>query len=202
MRGFVYVFIITAFSSFGQSWEVKNHPNNRRKAIVVDSILVSDFVYTEVSELSENKAYVAQGELYAYINKKGEELTPYIFAVANNFENGYAVVGDSAAQSVINERMQLIVPLQYLTARLPIYDLIVVQSYEGTWGVFDVQGSVKLPCIYDIPPHILTKDIIIVRKEEDYGVVNDCNEEIHKIGFQYISPDGLGYKSGKYLRLF
>ncbi|MEJ6662361.1 MAG: hypothetical protein QNL79_08515, partial [Bacteroidia bacterium] len=78
------LFSVFATFSFAQRWEVKDHPNNRKKAIVVDSVTISDFVYTEVSELSENKAYVSQGELYAYIDAAGIELTPYVFAEANN----------------------------------------------------------------------------------------------------------------------
>ena len=88
MRGLTAILCLAAISCCAQSWQVKTHPNSKRMAIQVDSIIISDFVYTEVSELSEGKAYVAQGELYAYINERGEELTPYVFTVATNFQNG------------------------------------------------------------------------------------------------------------------
>ncbi len=202
MRGLTAILCLAAISCCAQSWQVKKHPNGKRMAIQVDSVIISDFVYTEVSELSEGKAYVAQGELYAYINERGEELTPYVFTVATNFQNGFAIVGDSSTQSVIDDSMQLIFPLEYARVRLPVLGLIVVQSLQGDWGVVDIDGNVKLPCIYDLPPHVINRDCIIVRKNEEYGVVNDCNMVVHTMGYQYISPDGLGYKSGKYLRLF
>jgi hypothetical protein len=188
--------------AYGQEWGVLNHPNNRTKAIVVDSVQISEFVYTEISDLSEDKAYIAKGDLYAYINKKGKELTPYMFTMASNFTNGYALVGDSFNMSVLNEQMQLIVPFEYERAKLPVHGLICVQSFAGFWGIYDVKGDLKLPCIYDLPPQILSRDLIIVRKNEEYGVVNDCNEILYNCAYQYISADGLGYKQGKYLRLF
>ncbi len=75
-------------------------------------------------------------------------------------------------------------------------------SVSGTLGVYDVAGNINFTFIYDLPPHIINRDCIIVRKNEDYGVVNDCNETIFNCAYQYITADGLGYKQGNYLRLF
>lgn len=202
MRSIAIIFVLLSLMSDAQQWEVKNHPNNRRKAIVVDSIAISDYVYTEVSELSEGKAYVAQGDLYAYIDKQGNEVTPYVFAEANNFNNGFAVVGDSFNRSILNERMQLIIPFQFARVRLPVLGLILVQSHEGMWGAYDTLGNLMLPFVYDLPPQILSLDKIIVRKNEEYGVVNDCNETVFNCAYQYITAEGWAYKQGKYLRLF
>lgn len=202
MRSVTIIACLIATYCNAQQWEIDNHPNNRRKAIIVDSVPISDYVYTEVSELSEGKAYVAQGDLYAYIDETGKEITPYIFAEANNFTNGYAIVGDSFNRSVLNDRMQLIVPFQFARVRLPKLGLIVVQSHEGMWGAYDVMGNLKLPFIYDLPPNIVELNKIIVRQAEEYGVVNDCNETVYNCAYQYISADGLAYKQGKYLQLF
>ncbi len=201
MRLITIIILLATIPCIAQSWQVINHLNNRRKAIQVDSVLISDYVYSEISELSEKKAYVAQGELYAYINEQGQELTPYVFAVAHNFENGYAIVGDSTSQSVLNDKMQLILPLEYARVRLPIQGLIVVQSHAGLWGVFDVMGNAKLPFIYDLPPHIITRNTIIVRREEEYGVVDEYNTTKYNCSYQYITPHGYAYRSGKYLKL-
>ena len=196
------LFSVFATFSFAQRWEVKDHPNNRKKAIVVDSVTISDFVYREVSELSENKAYVSQGELYAYIDAAGIELTPYVFAEANNFSNGFSIVADSFSKSILNEKMQFVVPFEFQEVRLPKHGLIVVQSSSGTWGVYDTRGVLKLPLVYDLPPNIVNLETIIVRKNELYGVVNDCNESRYNCRYQYIDPNGLGYQSGRHLRLF
>jgi hypothetical protein len=202
MRSIVILAVLGVLPSLAQFWGVKNHPNNRKKAVVARDVVISDYVYTEVGDLSEGKAYVAQGELYAYIDERGKELSPYIFTVVSNFTGGYAIIGDSLAMSVINEHMQLIVPLQFQRVKLPVCGLIAVQSFEGSWGVYDVLGNLRLPFIFDLPPHILSRDKIIVRQNEEYGVVNDCNEYIFNCAYQYITPNGYGYKSGKYLRLF
>ena len=200
--GILILFSVVATFAFAQGWEVKDHPNNRRKAIVADSVTISDYMYTEVSELSENKAYVSQGDLYAYIDLVGSELTPHVFAEANNFSNGFAIVGDSFSKSILNEKMQFVGPLKFQEVRLPKYGLIVVQSSSGTWGVYDTKGVLKLPLVYDLPPNIVNLETIIVRKNELYGVVNDCNESRYNCRYQYIDPNGLGYQSGTYLRLF
>ena len=44
--GILILFSVVATFAFAQRWEVKNHPKNRRKAIVADSVTISDFVYT------------------------------------------------------------------------------------------------------------------------------------------------------------
>lgn len=204
MRSFttVSVLLMCALFCSAQQWEVKRHLNSRYKAIMLDSMLISDYVYTEVSMLTEAKAFVAQGDLYAYIDKNGVELTPYVFAEANNFTNGYAIVGDSFNRSIINDKMQLIIPFKFERVQLPKYGLMAVQSHAGLWGAYDVMGNLKLPFIYDLPPHILSLERIIVRQEDEYGVVNDCNETIFNCAYQYITEDGIAYNQGKYLRLF
>jgi hypothetical protein len=192
-----------SFTSPAQNWKAINHQNNNKKAIVVnDTHIVSEYVFTEISELSEGKAYVAKGDLYAYIDQHGNDLSPYVFAEAGNFKDGYALVGDSINRSVINAKMQLVVPFAFFQARLPQLGLILVQSHEGLWGAYDTLGNQRIPCVYDLPPKILSLEKIIVRKNELYGVINDCNEVVFNYSYQYISEDGLGYRSGKYLRLF
>jgi len=202
MRNLVYILLLCSFCGFGQVWQVENQPNNRRKAILLDSVRITEYVYSEISELSEGKAYVAQGDLYAYIDVNGNELTPYIFAEANNFKDGFAIVGDSFNRSVINSRMQLIVPFAYAHVRLPQNGLIIVQSQEGLWGAYDTLGNQRLPFVYDIPPQIISDEYIIVRREEEYGLVNFDNEIMYNCAYQYIKPNGMAYRKGKYLRLF
>ena len=204
MRGSLLIlvlFILCCFAN-GQEWKVRKHQNTRYYAIITRNAEKTPFKYTEVSELSENKAYVAKGDLYAYINYDLKEISPYLFVEASNFKNGYAIVGDSFGRSIINSRIQLVIPFMFQEVRLPVDGLIVVQSWQNTWGVYDVYGNEKLPLIYDLPPKIINRDKIIVRKADAYGVVNDCNEIIFPLGYQFIDVNGMGYKQGNYLRLF
>jgi hypothetical protein len=202
MRHLIWGILFFGFVANAQQWTAINHVNNGKKAVVFNSEQISDFIYTEISELAENKAYVAQGELYAYIDTGCQELSPYIFAEANNFNSGYAIVGDSFNLGVINVKMQIVTPLAFAQVRLPKLGLIVVQTHDGTWGAMDTLGNKRLPFIYNLPPQIIDLEHIIVCKNELYGVVNDCNDVVFNTAYQYISPKGLGYKSGKYLRLF
>ena len=202
MRGIVWFFILCNLLSNAQAWQVLNHPNNGKKAIIHNGKQVCDYVFTEVSELAKNKAYVAQGELFAYIDTTCKEFTPYIFAEANNFTDGFAIVGDSFNLGIINKKMQVAAPLQFAQVRLPKLGLIIGQTHTGTWGALDTLGKIRLPFIYDLPPQIIDLEHIIVRSNDLYGVVNDCNEIIFNTAYQFISSQGLGYRSGKYLRLF
>ncbi len=203
MRILVVILLLIGIDTYAQTMGVKEHPNNRRMAITQnDTIILSDYVYSEVSEWSENKAYVAKGDLYGYIDTSLKELSPFVFAEANNFKGGYAIVGDSFGRSVLNRNMHLITPFLFEEVRLPNLGLILVKSSEGLWGAYDTMGNQKLPIIYDLPPQILSLERIIVRKKELYGIVNDCNEILFNCNYQFISTDGFGYKSGKYLKLF
>lgn len=202
MRGIVWFFILGNLLNNAQTWQVIKHPNNGKKAIMFNGEQICDYVFTEVSELSENKAYVAQGELYAYIDTACHELTEYIFAEATNFNEGFALVGDSFNVGIINQRIQMVVPLQFAQVRLPKLGLIVVQTHAGTWGALDTMGKIRLPFIYDLPPQIINLELIIIRANELYGIVNDCNEVVFNTAYQFISSQGFGYKSGKYLQLF
>lgn len=202
MRSLACIICLATCTAFAQSWQVKNHPNSTRKAILMDSVRISAYVYTEVSELSEDKAYVSRGELYAYINENGKELTPYVFSVVSNFTDGYAIVGDSFNKSILNEKMHAIVPFRFAHVRLPQNGIILVQSHQGKWGAYNVFGELKLPVIYDLPPLILSLNKIIVRQSELYGMVNDCNEIVFNFSYQYITTAGFGYVRGKYLKLF
>ena len=87
MRILVVILLLIGIDTYAQTMGVKEHPNNRRMAITQnDTIILSDYVYSEVSEWSENKAYVAKGDLYGYIDTSLKELSPFVFAEANNFK--------------------------------------------------------------------------------------------------------------------
>jgi hypothetical protein len=199
----IFSLILMSCGLIAQTYTVENHPNNRRKAIIKnDSIRISEYVFSEISEFSEGKAYVAQGELYAYIDTAANELTEYEYVEANNFMNGYAVVGDSTGKSIINSKFERLMPYRFQQVLLPKNGLIRVQSEDGLWGAYDTTGVLKILPEYDIPPRIINRDRIIVRKLDEYGVINDCNEVIFNCAYQYITNSGYGFKSGKYLKLF
>ena len=119
------------FPSWAQTWRVVQHPDHSKKAIVAQDKVISDYVYTEVSELSEGKAFVSQGSLYAYIDAQGNALTLYQFTVASNFKHGYALVGDSFSMSVLNDSMRLVIPLQYPRVKLPSSDLTPIAVFPA-----------------------------------------------------------------------
>lgn len=198
----ILVSLAIGVSANAQTWEAQNHPNNGKKAIVFNGKQISDYIYSEISELSEGKAYVAKGGLYAYVDTNGNELTAYRFAVATNFRDGYAIVGDSSYQYILSSKMKVMLPKGYLQVRLPEQNMIIVQSQSGLWGALDMEGKLKIPTEYDLPPKVLSGKNIIVRKEEQYGVITEGNDVRFNCYYQLITNDGFAYKKGKYLRLF
>ena len=202
MRKLAIIFLFIGFWGYSQTWEIKTHPNNRKMAIVKDGQQISSYRFSEVSELSEGLSYVAEGDLYGYLNSDGRQLTPYRFAVASNFKNGFALVGDSVHQNILTRQLKLMLPDIYVRVRAPKFGLIIVQSHEGLWGAYDVNGNLKLPVIYTLPPYLVDKNRIIVKLADEYGLVDSDNNVLFNPSYQYISPKGYGYKSGTYLRLF
>ncbi len=202
MRKCTIVFILYGFFGYSQSWEVKSHPNNRKMAIFKNGQQISSYRFSEVSELSEGVCYVAEGDLYGYLNSDGKLLMPYQFAIASNFKKGFALVGDSLYQNILTRQMKLILPQAYVRVRLPKFGLILVQSKEGLWGAYDVKGNLKLPVIYSLPPYLINENKIIIKLANEYGLIDSENNIIFNPSYQYISPKGYGYKSGIYLRLF
>ena len=202
MRKWAVIFLFNGFWGYSQTWGIKTHPNNRKMAIFKNGQQISSYRFSEVSELSEGLSYVAEGDLYGYLSSYGRLLTPYRFAVASNFKNGFALVGDSVHQNILTRQMELILPDIYVRVRLPKFGLILVQSYEGLWGAYDVNGNLKLPVIYSWPPYLVDKNRIIIKLADEYGLVDSDNNILFNPSYQYISPKGYGYKSGTYLRLF
>ena len=200
-KGFV-LFLFIGLLGYPQTWDVKKHPNNRKMAIFKDGRQISSYRFSEVSEFSEGKSFVAEGDLYGYLSSEGKLLTPFSFVIASNFKKGYALVGDSIHQNILNRKMELMLPNKYARVRLPKFGLILVQSHEGLWGAYDTKGNLKLPVIYSLPPYLVNEDTIIVRLNGEYGLVNSDNKSLFNPSYQYISPKGYGYKSGTYLRLF
>lgn len=190
-------------SSYAQNMGVLRHDENGNYAITKDDITITDFIFSEVGAFSEGKAIVAQdSSLYAYIDTNGQLLTPYAFTVAGAFKDGYAVVGDSFSQGLINEKMHIVVPIRYYRVLLPKLGLVRVQTKLGYWGAYDLQGKQRLPFIYDIPPIYQDLHYIIVRKDLEYGVVDEHHTILYNTSYQYIGLDGIGYRSGIGLRLF
>lgn len=187
--------------SSAQHWEIRHHPNSRKLSVNHQG-KTTDFVFSEVSELQEGKAFVAQGDLYAFMDEEFNILTPYMFAQISNFKQGFAMIGDSTSQGVLNHKMHVVIPMEYQRIRFAKMGLILVQSHDGLWGVYDVFGNHLIPEIYDLPPKILNLEQIIVRKQDRYGLVNSCNETIFNCSYQYIHKSGFAFKQGKYLRLF
>lgn len=186
----------------GQKMDVLVHPNTGLMALLKNEHRVSEFIFSEISEFSEYKAYAAQGDLYAYIDTNGNALTPFMFTIANNFVNGYAIIGDSFSLGLINAKMQWVVPQRFNRVLQPKLGLVVLQSQQGYWGAYDMRGYQKLPFVYDLPPVYDHLEYIVVRKDLAYGVVNDCNEVKYNTAYQYINKSGMAYRSGHALRLF
>jgi hypothetical protein len=202
MRAISLLILFITINSSAQIMGVISHANNKKYAITKRDSQITDFIYSEVGEFSENKAFVSRGGLYAYVDTNAKVLCPFLFAEANNFNNGYAIVGDSFNLGMLNSRFQVVMPFRFKFIMHPNQGLIVAKSEQGLWGAYDTRGNIKIPFGYDLPPVIIDRQHIIVRRQGLYGLIDHRNTIIFNTSYQYISKDGMGYRSGKWLRLF
>jgi hypothetical protein len=163
-------------------------------ALSKNDSLITDFVYTELGPFTENCAFANQGELYAYIDTNGNALTSWMFETVTSFENGLAVVGDSAGVGMIDSAFNTIIPFQFLSVKKSKSQRVSVQDTTEKWGVFSLDIGLIIPCEYDYPPIEVSEMLFIVIKDNQYGVVNHQNVIIYPLNYQYISKGGLAYK--------
>lgn len=166
-------------------------------AISKNDSIITPYIFTELGPFTENCAFANQGEFYAYIDTNGNALTPWIYETVTSFENGFAIAGDTNGVGLINRNFDIVVPFEYARVQKPKLGLVCVQDSNEKWGVFFIDKGLQIVCEYDFPPIIVNEEVLIVIKDNNYGVINQHNKIIHPLQFQYINKRGMAYKEGE-----
>lgn len=107
-----------------------------------------------------------------YINKDGKKVMPPIFFVAEDFQNGTALVSNTFR---ITSGFRYYVSVKH---KLPNGQIANLSPRSKTgYGVVDKNGSLLIPTIYESIRQI-SDSLFIVYDVVDYGVRNIKNEEI------------------------
>jgi hypothetical protein len=174
-----------------KKWQITNEKLEPLTEVTYDDISFSLF--------ENNRARVKKGELYGYINRKGDLTIPIIYEEVSEFKNGLASVENNGKKGVIDTNNALLIPF--------IYDEIVIgynknnphikvgikdsTIYQGRkiqatkFGLIDKLGNVVIPIEYQTiynDYNSFEKNQIYVRKltENDnlYGFIDKNGKEI------------------------
>ena len=135
-----------------------------------DSVRIQDRVWTEETAANLRRLGAMQTELWGFIDKHGNQITPFVFASARDFSEGLAAVSKTCEESgswifgFIDMYGNEVVPIKYSNVGNFNHGIATVQlaclEYER-WpsGIIDISGNIVLPIEYD-QLSILSDDLI------------------------------------------
>lgn len=139
---------------------------------------LTDFVYSEINYVSENRFCVEADNKFGYIDTHGTPIIPIIYDfVSEYFKEGLAVVKQNNKSGMINLDGEIVIPLEYKKLQECSEGLILATTFENKTGFIDKNNNQIIP---------LGKfNYINSRFHEGYAVVND-----DKLGEVYINKEG------------
>lgn len=91
------------------------------------------------------------GDLYGFVNLKGEEQIPVEYDDIYSFENGITVAKRHGCYGIIGDNNNIVVPfsMTYPDVRSLRNGYATMKDASGKWGAIDSCGQVVIPCEYD-----------------------------------------------------
>lgn len=167
--------------------------------------------YDYVSNLSEGLVMARmfnEDRRYGFLNLQNEIVIPFDYLYAEDFNVGYAVVGDNDKKGVIDKQNNLIVPMKYdyiypFDSEVPEekdWRFKVKMSDPASVAILNDRGEQIFPTYED--SGFFKHGLINVKKDDKWGFVDNANQT--KIDFIY--DDAVGFfsnmalvsKDGKY----
>jgi hypothetical protein len=142
--------------------------------------------YEELSEIGDDVYMGVKNDLSGYLTKKGKPLTQFIFDVAGDFRNGYAVVSKDEKFGLINISGAYNIEPKYENLSFIGDGLLKAQNEDDAWGIVNVQGQIILPFLYDAIGDFSEHRALVV-KGEKCGYINESGEIIIPVNFRYTS---------------
>lgn len=140
--------------------------------------LVIDFKYDRINVFHEGFSKISNksGDYWkeGYINNKGKQITrvEYDNDSQGQFSEGLACVAKNGKYGYIDQDGEVVIPLQYERhIGDQFYEGYAVVRKNGKDGVIDKTGRIVIEFLYD-ELHRSTKDLLIAKKREKYGIVN------------------------------
>ncbi|MFT5512878.1 MAG: hypothetical protein ACI8SE_001277 [Bacteroidia bacterium] len=160
---------------------------------------LTSYIFTEVSEFVEGKAWVNQGELYGYIDTLGQPITAYLYADVGGYTNGFAAVSKDTQDGYygfIDAQGSEICPLQF-TRVLPFKIGYAAVQKDTSWSLIDSTGVQLFEAVYDYPPLVISSRFVIVSQNLKWGVIDVIGNKQYDFIYDLITPDGTAYLQNK-----
>jgi len=110
---------------------------------------LTEALYSSSSYPSEGLIATRKGYLWGYLDKAGNEVIPFRYTRASNFENGLAIVYvNREKMGFIDKNGTMVIPPKFEFARHFSEGFCAVQK-DGRWGFIDRSGKAITPFKYD-----------------------------------------------------
>ena len=142
--------------------------------------------YSNYDSFEEGVARIKYKNLWGFIDTNGKEFIETQFDTVSNFVNNFAIVRKNGRWFYINKSGIEPFHLDSFSKLYPFSDkgfASITNSY-GT-GLIDTNGVEILPPIYQSIEVLPTKKII-VQQDDKYGLVDEYQNEIIPLGFDYM----------------
>ena len=129
-------------------------------------------IYQELSEVSEDIFMGVRNDNSGYIRKNGDTLTGFVFDLAGDFKNGYAIVNRKEKFGLLNANGTFNIEPKYAELAFIGNGLIKALTDDETWGILNVNGETILPFEYQAIGEF-HEGLALVAKENKFGYIND-----------------------------
>lgn len=193
--------------------DISQKTNNTQKEINISKKVlkkeVKDITYTEIKnkyhhiyDFHNNMAMVSIKKddngfsefRCGYINIKGEEvISPKYLYASEFYKENYAIVRDEKGYSIIDSRGNQIIDTQY--TMLNNYEGNLIACKKNKYGVISKENKVIIPFEFDsiqllFNNNKLCKDLLVVIKDEKYGIYNVDGKQIIEPKFSFLRLEG------------
>jgi hypothetical protein len=142
--------------------------------------------YEELTDVSEDIYMGVKDDLSGYVKRNGDTLTGFVFDVANEFRDGYAIVSNDEKYGLVNTGGGFNIE--------PLFDdlvfigkgLLKAMTEEELWGIVNVQGDTVFPFSCDAIGDFSEHRAMIVRNGK-CGYINEEGAIIIPVIYRYSS---------------
>ena len=149
--------------------------------ILISSIILRLFInhyhHSNYQDTEHELIDIEKNGKWGYINKKGEEVIPFIYDEIWSYSEGLAFVKKDGKWGYINKKGEEVIPFIYDEIWSYSEGLAFVKK-DGKWGSIDRNGKEVIPFIYDNVKDGFSEGLACVKKDGKYGFINKKGKEV------------------------
>ncbi len=140
--------------------------------------------YQELSEANDNIYMAERNDNSGYLHKNGDTLTGFIFDLAGDFINGFAIINKTEKYGLINIQGNYSIEPKYAELVFIGNGLLKALSENESWGILNLTGDTILPFSYDAIGEFSEQRALVAKKEK-CGYVNEQGIIIIPLRYSY-----------------